>query len=174
MKLLITGFMGSGKTTLLNLWKDEFPGKCFDLDHVIAKFLDLSPPELGAWIEKEGFKKFRVLETETLRTLLSEPEHLLLSLGGGAFHRENYDLIQSTADSYSLWLKACPTTLWNRVKDDSNRPLVKSGPSAFDELHSERLSDYNKADFTLNAEVDFPLFVHWVKTQPNIASLLDV
>ncbi len=166
--------MGSGKTTLLELWREDFPGRTCDLDAEIAKSLNIKPENLGEWIENEGFEKFRAVESEILEDLLKESNHLLLSLGGGAYHQKNRSLMKKYGPSKSLWLKACPATLWERVKNDQNRPLVKLGRLAFDDLHSQRLSDYNEADFILHGESPFPLFSHWLKTQPEIASLLDV
>lgn len=163
MKLVIAGFMGAGKTTLQESWKNEFPGKCLDLDHLIAQEVGVTRDRLGDWIEEVGFPEFRRVETKVLSEVLQQNEHILLALGGGAFSVENQEVIQG-ANAKSLWVNLDPEACWDRVKDDSNRPLVKKGKESFLTLYKERLSLYKKADFTIMGTYPLPSWEEFCKS----------
>ncbi len=163
MIVVIVGFMGAGKSTLLKKWRGEFPGEAADLDELIAKDLKINPLELGDWIRANGLKEFRQVETRVLKEALNLDGSLLLSLGGGAFHRENRELMASFKSTHSLWVKTPVEECWRRVKSDSNRPLVGQGEEAFSELYHQRKPDYEQANYLLSGEGDFPSWAEFCK-----------
>lgn len=172
MFLVLTGFMGSGKSSLLETWQKSFSGPSGDLDHIVAESLGLRPDQLGAWISKEGFEKFRSLETKLLKELLAKHSRYLLALGGGAFHSENQKLIHSKSNAQALWIETPIEECWRRVRVDDNRPLVAQGEVAFKELYQQRVPDYRQAKYRLLGSEPWPNFSEFCKKY-NLKSLIE-
>lgn len=117
--IYLIGFMGSGKTTIAT---------------ALAEKLGLTEIEMDAWIvNKEGmsindiFAKFgesyfRQVETDLLRELAGK-EDIIVSCGGGAVLREENAALMRQAGRILL-LKAKPETIYERVKDSTERPLL--------------------------------------------------
>lgn len=117
--IYLIGFMGSGKTTIAT---------------ALAEKLGLTEIEMDAWIvNKEGmsindiFAKFgesyfRQVEMDLLREL-AEREDTIVSCGGGAVLREENAALMRQAGKILL-LKAAPETIYERVKDSTDRPLL--------------------------------------------------
>lgn len=156
MIVVLVGFMGAGKSSLLRKWEKEFPGSANDLDELIAKAAGVAPEHLGDWIRKNGFEEFRKLETQILEKSLKSGESQILSLGGGAFHSQNRELISKSTSVYSVWIDVPVEECWRRVKNDRNRPLVSQGEEAFKDLYKERLVDYQQAKYQLSGEEELP------------------
>lgn len=163
MKFVLAGFMGAGKTTLQDYWREDFPGTCLDLDHLIAKRLSIPKEELGQWIEERGFPEFRKVESEVLGETLRSKGPLILALGGGAFTKENIKLIKDF-EAASIWVQVDPEVCWDRVKNDENRPLVKLGKEGFMSLYNERESLYKKASFTIPGTYPLPSWDEFCKS----------
>lgn len=158
MIVYIVGFMGAGKSSLADFWRHEFPGKTKDLDHIISQRVGCRPDKLGDWIQKVGFTQFRLEESKALSDLCSEFKkgHLLLSLGGGAFHPENRKILEESNSHQGIWVETPVEICWDRVSGDSNRPLVAEGKEAFYKLYESRLADYEQAKYRLSGDSEWP------------------
>lgn len=163
MFLVLVGFMGCGKSSLMRHWKDQFDGPCGDLDELIAFRAGVNPQELGEWIRQVGFGDFRKVEAELLKKLLNEHDDYILSLGGGAFHKKNQELITQKKGSAALWIETPVDTCWHRVKDDPNRPLVSHGEVSFKKLYQERVPDYRQAKYRLLGDEPWPALDEFCK-----------
>ena len=75
--------------------------------------------------EKEGEEAFRDMETELLETVVRDHyRDMVISLGGGTVIRpENRKCLKEAGKV--VYLKAEPETIYERVKDDTTRPLLK-------------------------------------------------
>lgn len=120
--IILIGYMGSGKTTV---------GKCVaklkdytfvDTDEMIVEQQKRSINEIFA---ADGELAFRDMETALLRQLIDEKrEHLVISTGGGMpLRAENRQLLSELGRV--VYLKAGPVTIYNRIKGDTTRPLLK-------------------------------------------------
>ena len=171
MFLLIVGFMGSGKSSLLKHWQNSYQGPSGDLDDLVALYAGVDPKDLGMWIKKEGFEKFRAIETQILTKLLKEHDRYILSLGGGTFHPGNQGIINNYQKAKTLWIETPVDVCWQRVKGDSNRPLVAEGEVAFKELYRQRINHYRKAKYRVLGNEEWPEFTEFCKKY-NLKSLI--
>ena len=155
MHLYILGFMGSGKTTLFNKWREQFRGVSLDFDWELATRFGIKPNELGAWIEKFGWEEFRKAESSLLKETLVKGRGLY-SLGGGTFSEDNIEYFKTYPEAATLWLNTPVEICWERVKNDTNRPLVKAGKDEFFALYAQREALYSKAKYSLSGEGELP------------------
>lgn len=171
MILYIVGFMGAGKSSLSDFWRHDFPGVIEDLDHIIARKVGVNPDELGNWIREEGFSRFRFEESKALGELIQKYTNklLLLSLGGGAYHPVNREILKG---QQGIWVDSPVETCWQRVSGDLNRPLVGQGKQAFLDLYLQRLPDYEQANYRLSGLNDWPSFQEFCKKY-KIQGLMD-
>ena len=152
LKIVLLGFMGSGKSTIGKLLSERLEVPFLDLDEEIVQKTGLSIPEIFSSL---GEEKFREIERETLMGLLSKPESLVISTGGGApAYKDNMELINE--NSISIYLKADFEKLWERISKDSNRPLVTAGKKKVRELFARRIPFYEKADIVVRTDIFTP------------------
>lgn len=149
MNILVCGFMGSGKTTFVESFQQNDLGFItYDLDHVVADHLGITHLQLGEWINKKTLQEFRDVEMEVLTSLISQRTMKIIALGGGTVTAENF---QNLKDQTKLVFLDVPfETCFNRIKNDSNRPLTSLGEEGLRDLYQKRLPIYRKADLILS------------------------
>lgn len=117
--IMLIGFMGTGKSTVssyLSKWLDM---EEVDLDAMIVTNAGKSIPEI---FEEHGEAYFRDLETKTLLEV-QKREQLIVSCGGGIVLRdENVSAMKEHGKV--VLLTATPETVYERVKDSKNRPIL--------------------------------------------------
>lgn len=119
--IILIGFMGSGKSTMGKLVANKLKCPFIDTDHYIEKKEGRTISDIFA---DDGEEYFRNLETEVLKELLESKERMVLSLGGGTpLREENRALLKDTG--YVIFLKVTPEEAYNRLKDDTERPLLQ-------------------------------------------------
>lgn len=145
--IAFTGMMGCGKTTaakeLSKLLTDFI---CIDIDEEIEKNTGKKITEIFRYY---GEQHFRMIENETIKKIFSG-QKLIVSLGGGAFENQrNRDIIEKSA--YTVYLKASPEEIFNRIKNELHRPLLKDNVSVekISEILEKRGINYEKADLTV-------------------------
>ncbi|MCD7750586.1 MAG: shikimate kinase [Lachnospiraceae bacterium] len=119
--LILIGYMGSGKSTLG--CAVSYPlQQCFiDTDKWIEQKEGLTVSEIFA---THGEAYFRQKETDCLKAMLLECAPRVLALGGGTpLRAENRELIKKLG--FTVYLKAEPDTIYERLKDDTTRPLLQ-------------------------------------------------
>jgi len=123
--------MGCGKSTIGRLLANKLQLEFIDLDSYIETETQKSIPDIFA---SEGENKFRELEHENLKKLLSK-DNIIIALGGGTpCFFNNMELINKTC--VSIYLEVDTITLYNRLSENNyNRPLVNN-------LTSEKLMEY--------------------------------
>ncbi|OOB79983.1 MAG: hypothetical protein BEN19_07115 [Epulopiscium sp. Nuni2H_MBin003] len=114
--IYLLGFMGTGKTTIGKELAHLLGMKFIDTDAYIEETANMSIKEI---FDTKGELYFRQLEQEALLKL-NEPA--IYATGGGILtYQENYDLLRTRK---CIYLKNGIETLYERIKNDSNRPLV--------------------------------------------------
>ncbi len=142
--VVLEGFMGSGKSTIANLLADRLELELIDTDKVIEETEGRTISEI---FKTEGEVSFRDMETELLETIHGEHwREFVISLGGGMpVREENRGLLRKIGKV--VFLKALPETIYDRVKDDDSRPLLKTeNPlKKIEELLQQRIEYYEDA-----------------------------
>ncbi len=142
--IILEGFMGSGKTTVSEILSDRLGLELMDTDSVIE---ETEGQSISTIFEEDGEETFRQMETELLRTIISEHwRDMVISLGGGLpLREENRKLLEKAGKV--VYLKATAETVYERIKGDTTRPLLQTAdPKArIEELLKERGDKYDAA-----------------------------
>ena len=118
--IFLIGFMGTGKSAVAREIHDRYGMKLLEADALIAEKEGLSIPEI---FKRKGEAYFRDLETDFLKSL-KNMEHTVVSCGGGmALRSENVASMKELGQV--VWLMASPSVILERVKGDTNRPLLQ-------------------------------------------------
>lgn len=146
--LVLIGFMGSGKTTVAEYLHGLLEMEVVEMDQVISLRQQMSIPEIFG---KYGEEYFRDLETELLKEL-QEKTNVVISCGGGVPLREQ-NVQEMKKNGTVIWLTASAETIYERVKEDQNRPLLKDRMSVegIARLMESRREKYERASDILIA-----------------------
>lgn len=118
--IYLIGFMGTGKTTVSRRLKNLMNVKEIDMDATIVEENSMSIPEM---FQQFGEEYFRGKETRLLQRLaLKSPA--IISCGGGTVLREENVAAMKESGTIVL-LTATPETVYERVKNGRERPLLK-------------------------------------------------
>lgn len=118
--IYLIGFMGTGKSTVAKELENTLHAKRMEMDQLIEMQQGMAITEI---FEKYGETYFRDIETELLKTFVGE-ENLVVSCGGGSVLRdENAELMKRAGKI--IWLRANAQTVYERVKDSNNRPILR-------------------------------------------------
>lgn len=119
--IILTGFMGSGKTTAGIRLSYRLRLPLLDTDKWIEKEEGRTISEIFAL---QGEETFRKMETSALKTLLELEGEQIISTGGGLpMREENRELLKKLGTVVFLRIK--PETVYERLKGDNTRPLLK-------------------------------------------------
>lgn len=142
--ITLIGMMGAGKSLIserLSRRLDDYVA--VDTDVVLEYHHNQFIPDM---FKEKGEEYFRDAESKILEMVYTK-DKMVVALGGGAFERaENRELVKK--NSFVIYLKASPETLYERVKDSTDRPLLKKGFSKDDvaQILAKREANYMQAD----------------------------
>lgn len=148
--IFLIGFMGSGKSTVAKYLSSAYQMKQIEMDEQIEKNEGRS---ISSIFEKEGEEYFRTLETELLKSL-DPRETFVVSCGGGAAVKEE-NVREMKEKGRIILLSAQPETVYVRVKNSHNRPLLEGNMnvSYIKELMGKRQKLYERAaDFQVKTD----------------------
>lgn len=117
--IYLIGFMGAGKSTIARELTAVTGAKQIEMDQLIEEQQGMAITEIFA---QYGEGHFRDLETELLKSFAKE-ENMVVSCGGGSVLREENAAIMKESGKIVL-LTASPETVYERVKDCTNRPIL--------------------------------------------------
>lgn len=118
--IILIGFMGSGKTTVGRQIEKQYGYSFLDTDAYIEAREGTCISRIFA---EQGEAYFRKLEAEVLRELIAGTRHALIATGGGMpLQRENVRLLKELGRVF--YLEASEESIWERVKDSHDRPLL--------------------------------------------------
>lgn len=142
VNLYLVGMMGSGKTTIGNLIATELGYGFLDTDAVISQVTKQSINQLFTEV---GEAEFRQIETKVLAQACAYT-NLAISTGGGIVtQQKNWSYLH-----YGLivWLDVPIEVLYERLKDDSTRPLLQATDplGQLQSIFQQRQPLYKQAD----------------------------
>lgn len=140
--IFLTGFMGSGKSTISNYLSTLFAMKSVEMDQVISEREGMSISDIFA---EFGEEYFRNLETDLLIEMQSK-SNVVISCGGGVPMRER-NVREMKKNGRVVLLTAAPETIYDRVKDSHDRPLLEHNKTIpyISQLMAERREKYEAA-----------------------------
>jgi len=115
----LVGMMGAGKTTVGRLLARRLKLRFLDSDHEIERRCGAAVPLI---FDIEGEDGFRARESAVLAELTAL-EGVVLATGGGAVLAED-NRRRLAACGAVVYLRAQPEDLYERVRQDRNRPLL--------------------------------------------------
>lgn len=146
--IVLVGMPGAGKSYIGNkLAKLLVHFTYVDIDEKIENSEGMTISKI---FEEKGEKYFRTIESKAIKEV-SKIQNQIISLGGGAFQDpENVTALKY--NGISFYLKAPIEEIYNRIKDDTHRPLldVDSPKEALKKLLRKREKNYLKAHFTID------------------------
>lgn len=152
--IMLIGFMGTGKSTISHELAKKTGRKEIDLDAFIE---EKKQKEIKAIFAEEGEEKFREYESECLIEVLQDaPE--IISCGGGTVIREE-NVRHMKEKGRIVLLIATPQTVYERVKDSDNRPVLNGNmnPEYIEKLMEKRRALYDRAsDITVSTDGKSP------------------
>lgn len=148
--IVLTGMMGAGKSTIGKALSKILKDYTFiDVDNVIV---DIEGMTISEIFEKKSEEYFRIIEKEIIQEL-SQEEDLIIALGGGAYeNKETREILEENCKV--IYLKSTVDRLFNRIKDDKNRPLLQceNPKSKLEELLKLREPNYIKAEYIIETD----------------------
>jgi shikimate kinase len=152
--LFLVGMMGAGKTTVGRLLARRMKLRFFDSDREIERRCGVTIPLI---FEIEGEAGFRAREQQVVEEL-SRLTGIVLATGGGAvLGAVNRRAL--SAGGTVVYLNARPEDLYERVRQDKNRPLLATADplARLRELHAERDPLYRAvADLVVDSGAQSP------------------
>lgn len=140
--IVLIGFMGVGKSTVSDYLSTMFAMEVVEMDQVIAEREAMCIPDIFA-VYGEAY--FRDKETALLVELQKE-KNVIISCGGGAALRAE-NVAEMKKNGRVVLLTARPGTIYERVKDSTDRPLLNgnNNEAYIAELMEKRREKYEAA-----------------------------
>lgn len=148
--IILIGFMGAGKTTISDYLSTMFAMNIVEMDQVIEEREEMSIQDIFATY---GEEYFRELETNLLIEMQSR-KNTVISCGGGVAMRER-NVAEMKKNGRVVLLTASPETIYERVKDSNNRPVLngRKNVQGISELMEQRREKYEAAaDIVVNTD----------------------
>lgn len=154
MNISLIGMMGSGKTCIGELLAKLLNMSFVDTDEQIIKSEKTSINQIFA---QKGETYFREIETATLKNVLNFNNQIISTGGGIIKSDENLSLLKEK--SLVFYLKASPDILFERIKNNKERPLlnVENMKDKIKTILQERISQYEKAQYIIVTDDKSPI-----------------
>jgi shikimate kinase len=169
--IVLVGMMGAGKTAVGTQLARLLQVPFLDSDEELVRAAQRSVAEI---FERDGEAFFRARESEVLARLMAGPA-AVISTGGGAFMSDvNRRVIAERG--VSVWLQADLELLWQRVRQNTARPLLRTTDPkrTLSDLLTQRTPIYSLAQVTVGAEQGIGIeamaqkVITYLKTLPDV------
>ncbi len=142
--------MGTGKSTVGRLAADILHFTFLDTDDVIEGRTGLSVSQI---FERQGEGAFRDLERRLVEELTRRKKTVISAGGGLPVHEPNLVSLKTHSLVVCLW--ASPEKIWERVRNQSHRPLLSEPDPLLKirQLLAVRGPYYRQADVLVNTEM---------------------
>ncbi|NMG66531.1 AAA family ATPase [Azoarcus indigens] len=133
--LILIGMMGAGKTTIGRELAKRRGVRFVDCDHEIIARTGVTIPTI---FEIEGEAGFRRRETQVIDELTRESDIIIATGGGAVLDEKNREMLMQRG--IVVYLNVAPQILWERTRNDRNRPLlnVENPRARIEELYAVR------------------------------------
>ncbi len=152
--ITLIGFMGAGKTAVSEILAKRLKRPRVAVDELIVK---LDGREIKEIFSESGEAFFRELESYVIAEAVRQ-KSLVIDCGGGAvLKNENVERLKS--NGVIVYLKASPDALYERVKNQTHRPLlnVEDPRKRIAELLAARADVYEKtSDLIIDTDLKSP------------------
>jgi len=147
--IVLTGFMGAGKTLVSMKLALELNRERVSTDEVIEERERRCVSDIFA---DSGESYFRRVEAEVVAEITSRTD-LVIDCGGGVVLSED-NIANLRRDGILFYLKASPHVIYERVKDEKDRPIlnVPNPLEKIKELLAQREPFYRQADHTIDVD----------------------
>ena len=153
--IILTGMMGAGKTTVAHILGEKLNIKSIDIDTLIEQN---EGEKISEIFSNKGEEYFRKIEKETIENIFTPtPENLVISLGGGALENsETREFLLN--NSTVIYLKTSPKIIYERIKNNTSRPLLCDNMSVekITEILEKREANYQSATITITTDNKTP------------------
>jgi shikimate kinase len=141
--IALVGFMGTGKSSVGKVLAKKTGRRLVDIDREIETAEKRKIADIFA---SDGEARFRALEKEAIARASSGESAVITTGGGAVTDPANLAALKTGGVVVALW--ATPETIYRRVKDSKNRPLlnVDDVPAEIRRLLESRRPFYEKAD----------------------------
>ncbi|MGD1088241.1 MAG: shikimate kinase [Verrucomicrobiota bacterium] len=150
VNLALIGFMGTGKTSVGRMIAEQLHFDYLDTDELIQMHTGRTIADI---FKTDGEPAFRALEQNVVAELASRVKTVVATGGGLPTNPVNLAGLKTHALVVCLW--ASPETIWERVRNQSHRPLLHDADpqKKIHELLAAREPFYRQADVLLNTEL---------------------
>lgn len=122
--IFLIGFMGAGKSSIAKELQEQLQRPVIEMDERIVREQGMSINDIFAQF---GEERFRDIESALVDTIGNE-EASIVSCGGGAVLREK-NRVRMKETGTIVYLTAEPETIYERVKDSTDRPILNENMS---------------------------------------------
>lgn len=152
--IVLFGFMGTGKSLIGEILSQKLNYPLIEMDQEIENNEGLTISKI---FEEKGESYFRSLELE-LSEKISNSSSKIISTGGGIILNDK-NIVNLSKNSLCVCLNANPSTIFNRICNDKNRPLLDSDDNQIEEkfekilkLLNDRKLLYKKIPFQIDTD----------------------
>lgn len=148
--IALIGFMGTGKSTVGRLAAEQLKFDFLDTDALIEQRSGRKITEIFA---QSGEAAFRQLEAQLVAELATHTRTIISTGGGLPTNPANLVSLKSHSLVICLW--ASPERIYERVRDQSHRPLLHD-PDPLGKIRSllaTREIFYKQADVLINSDL---------------------
>jgi shikimate kinase len=148
--IALIGFMGTGKSTVGRLAAEQLKFDFLDTDTLIEQRSGRKITEIFA---QSGEAAFRQLEAQLVAELATHTRTIISTGGGLPTNPANLVSLKSHSLVICLW--ASPESIYERVRDQSHRPLLHD-PDPLGKIRSllaTRENFYKQADVLINSDL---------------------
>lgn len=147
--IALIGFMATGKSTIGPLLAQELEFELIDTDALVEAEIGMSVADIFSQLGEEAF---RDAEHQALKKALSVGSRVISTGGGMILFKRNRKLLAD--QGFVVSLSAQPETIYQRVKDDDTRPLLKCQDPLLRirQMLAERQHYYDACDFKISTE----------------------
>ena len=150
VNLALIGFMGTGKTSVARLVAEQLHFNYLDTDELIQTHTGRSIAEI---FKTDGEPAFRELERKLVQDLVGLTKTVIAPGGGLPMNPQNLADLKTHSLVICLW--ASPERIWERVKNQTHRPLLEEADpqKKIRELLSVRAPFYKQADVLMTTQI---------------------
>ncbi len=117
--VVLIGFMGSGKTQTGRSLSERLGLRFTDTDALIET---RAGKAIRRIFEEDGEEAFRVLERSVILEAAGETGQVIATGGGVPANPDN--MVTLKRSGCVVWLQASPESVWERVREGQERPLL--------------------------------------------------